>query len=87
MRYPCRFQPADATEPHWCEALVRAAWCQKRLWALEVAVIDRFLAALRGEIAEDAPALPSLDTVIRYRARLDRDYYRALKELAAIPLT
>jgi hypothetical protein len=79
--YERRFRPMDAAEQHWCEELARVAWRQQRLFALECAVLDRFDAAARGEDLADLPPLPSLDTITRYRARLDRDYRNALREL------
>jgi hypothetical protein len=39
---------------------------------------------MRGEDLSDLPPLPSLDTIVRYRARLDRDYHKALKELEVL---
>jgi hypothetical protein len=45
---------------------------------LETEVLAR--AAMAGD-AEPLPALPSLSTLIRYRARLDRDWRRATQEL------
>jgi hypothetical protein len=69
-----RYRPQDAAEAHWVEELVFTAWRQQRLRALEVAVLER---AMATETGAEAPALPSLVTVIRYRARLDRDWRRA----------
>jgi hypothetical protein len=73
-----RHQPVDEAEAHWVEELVSAAWRQRRLRALEDAVLA---CATAGEAD---PALPSLATVIRYRGRLDRDWRRATEELAAL---
>ena len=73
-----RHQPLDAAEAHWVEELVFVAWRQRRLWALEDAVLARAADAL------PAPNLPSLATLIRYRGRLDRDARRAIEELAAL---
>ena len=69
-----RHQPHDAAEAHWVEELVFVAWRQERLRALEAAVLAR---AMEPEPEGDAPALPSLATLIRYRARLERDWRRA----------
>lgn len=71
-----RCQPLDAAEAHWVEELVFVAWRQRRLRELEEAVL-----AWAG--TEAGPALPSLATVMRYRARLDREWRRAGEELAA----
>jgi hypothetical protein len=72
-----RWQPLDAAEAHWVEELVFVAWRQRRLRVLEDAVLAR-----TG--AEPGPNLPSLATLIRYRGRLDRDWRRAVEELAAL---
>lgn len=79
--YTQRFRPADAAERHWCEELVRVAWRQRQLFAVEAAVLDRFGAVVRGEDVSALPPLPSLDTISRYRARLDRDLLKAMGEL------
>ena len=71
-----RWRPADAAEAHLVEELVFAAWRQMRLRAVEDAVLAR---AERGE--EPGPGLPSLATLIRYRARIDRDVDRAMDAL------
>jgi hypothetical protein len=59
---------------------VFAAWRQRRLRALEAAVLAR-----AGAPAEDegppSSLLPSLPTLVRYRARLDRHWRRATEEL------
>lgn len=72
-----RHQPLDEAEAHWVEELVFVAWRQRRLRVLEDAVLTQ---------AEDEaePALPALATLIRYRGRLDRDWRRAVEELAAL---
>lgn len=72
-----RWQPLDAAEAHWVEELVFVAWRQRRLRELEEA-------ALAWIGAEDAPSLPSLATVMRYRARLSREWRRATEELAVL---
>lgn len=74
-----RCQPLDAAEAHWVEELVFVAWRQRRLRGLEEAVL-----AWIG--VENAPTLPSLATVMRYRARLSREWRRACGELAALRL-
>lgn len=72
-----RWQPEDAAEAHLVEELVFAAWRQMRLRTVE----DGVLVAL-GQGLEQAPGLPSLATLIRYRGRIDRDMARAAEELA-----
>jgi hypothetical protein len=49
---------------------------------LEAEVLARAGAGSGGE--KPSPALPSLSTLIRYRARLDRDWRRANEELDAL---
>jgi hypothetical protein len=75
-----RHLPRDAAEAHWVEELAFAAWRQRRLRTLEAEVLARVGAG--GEAP--SPALPSLSTLIRYRARLDRDWRRAGEELEAL---
>ena len=73
-----RHLPLDAAEAHWVDELVFVAWRQRRLRALEDAVLARAGAADAG------PPLPSLTTLIRYLGRLDRDWRRAADELATL---
>ena len=75
-----RHLPRDEAEAHWVEELAFAAWRQRRLRALESEVLAR--AGTAGE--EAASALPSLSTLIRDRARLDRDWRRAMDELGML---
>jgi hypothetical protein len=77
-----RHLPRDAAEAHWVEELAFAAWRQRRLRTLEAEVLAR--AGAVGEAAGAAPTLPSFSTLIRYRARLDRDWRRAAEELEAL---
>ena len=79
-----RHLPRDAAEAHWVEELAFAAWRQRRLRALEAQILAR--AGATGEASEVPPALPSLSTLIRYRARLDRDWRRAGEELELLRL-
>jgi hypothetical protein len=74
-----RHLPRDEAEAHWVGELAFAAWRQRRLRSLKAEVLAR--AGTAGAEAEAAPALPSLSTLIRYRARLDRDWRRAGEEL------
>ena len=71
-------RPADEAQAHWVEELVFVAWRQRRLHVVEAAVLMRMAAG------EDGAGLPSLATLIRYRGRLDRDWRRAIDELAAL---
>jgi hypothetical protein len=73
-----RWRPLDAAEAHLVEELVFAAWRQIRLRAVE----DAVLVALSRGPEQQAPGLPSLATLIRYRGRIDRDIARASEELA-----
>jgi hypothetical protein len=77
-----RHQPLDDAEAHWVEELA-FAWRQRRLRQLEAEILARAGTAA-GEDAAPSPALPSLSTLIRYRARLDRDWRRAAEELEAL---
>ncbi|MCS6877088.1 MAG: hypothetical protein NZP72_02205 [Geminicoccaceae bacterium] len=71
-----RLRPRDAVEEAAVDKLVFAVLREHRLEAIE----SRLSAAL----ATGAPAegLPSLATLLRYRARIERDRRRALAELA-----
>jgi hypothetical protein len=77
-----RHLPRDEAEAHWVEELAFAAWRQRRLRALEAQVL-----ACAGQPPEEgvpSPSLSSLSTLVRYRARLDRDWRRAGEELEAL---
>lgn len=73
-----RLAPRDAAEEALVDALVAAYWRGRRLEALE----ERVLSALSRD--GEAPGLPSLSTLARYRARLERDRRAALAELEAL---
>ncbi|MCX8100697.1 MAG: hypothetical protein N3D77_05590 [Geminicoccaceae bacterium] len=73
-----RLAPRDAAEEALVDALVAAYWRGRRLAALE----ERVLSALLRD--GEAPGLPSLATLARYRARLERDRRAALAELEAL---
>ena len=73
-----RWQPWDAAEAHLVEELLFAHWRQARLRALE----EMLLARLRR--GEPLDGLPSLATVLRYRARIDRALARTTQELQAL---
>src|SRR4051795_7078808 len=65
-----RLAPADAVERHWVGEIAFALWQQQRLQAVTAAV----LAHAEGDTDEpERPRLPSLATLARYRARIERD--------------
>ena len=77
-----RIAPADAIEEHWVGEIAFALWQQQRLQALAALVLA---AAESGtsEPDEAATRLPSLATLARYRARIERDLKLARHELEA----
>ena len=76
-----RLAPADAVEEHWVGEIAFALWQQQRLQALAA------LALAAAEADTDEPdgtsRLPSLATLARYRARIERDLKLARQELEA----
>ena len=74
-----RLAPADAVEEHWAGEIAFALWQQQRLQALAA------LALAAAEADTDEPdgtsRLPSLATLARYRARIERDLRLAQHEL------
>jgi hypothetical protein len=73
-----RHNPADAVERHWVEQLAKALWRQRRADQLE----DRILDASTDE--PESARLPSLDTLLRYRTRIERDIRYAEIQLEAL---
>jgi hypothetical protein len=73
-----RHNPADAVERHWVEGLAMALWRQRRADHLE----DRILGA--GTDEPESDRLPSLDTLLRYRARIERDVRHAETQLDSL---
>ena len=73
-----RHNPADAVERHWVEGLAMALWRQRRADHLE----DRILDA--GTDEPETARLPSLDTLLRYRARIERDIRHAEAQLDSL---
>ncbi|MCL6607636.1 MAG: hypothetical protein K6T74_06030 [Geminicoccaceae bacterium] len=73
-----RLRPADRAEQEAADALVAQIWRRQRLDWLEVQLLEAIL--------HDRPrdGLPSLDTLLRYRARLDRERARIETELWAL---
>jgi len=81
-----RFAPADALEHHWVGEMAFALWQQRKLQALTAAVLayaengtDEPEPQARAE--PDTARLPSLSTLARYRARIERDLRLARQEL------
>lgn len=70
-----RLQPIDRAEREAADAIVAQIWRRQRLDILEVQV----LSALLYDRPRDG--LPSLDTLCRYRARLERERAIAEREL------
>jgi hypothetical protein len=75
-----RLAPVDAVEQHWVGEIAFALRQQGRLQALAALAL---VAAGSGtdEPDETAPRLPSLATLARYRARIERDLKPARQEL------
>lgn len=73
-----RLRPEDPAEAAAVDKIVAAVWRERRLDLVE----DRVLQALGEGRVEDG--LPSLSTLIRYRARLERDRRNAEADLAAL---
>lgn len=71
-----RHGPVDEVECHWIEELAFAVWRQRRLRALETAALDA-----AESTDEPDPRRPSLATLARYRARIERDLRLAHAEL------
>ncbi|MDX6751238.1 hypothetical protein SH611_15595 [Geminicoccaceae bacterium 1502E] len=75
-----RHRPADEVETYWVRQMAICMMRTERLNALELRVLE---AALEGAAAVREARLPSPATVLRYRARLQRDHEHAARELAA----
>jgi hypothetical protein len=73
-----RLRPADRAEREAVDALVAQFWRRQRLDVLEI----RLLEAILYDRPRDG--LPSLETILRYRARLDREQARVESELLAL---
>jgi hypothetical protein len=73
-----RLKPVDRAEREATDALVAQIWRRHRLDWLEVQLLEAIL--------HDRPrdGLPSLETLLRYRARLDRERQRIEAELWAL---
>jgi hypothetical protein len=75
-----RLAPLGEAEAHWRDEPARAYWRQRRLFALE----DAALTAPLAEAVAGTDRLPSLATLARYRARVERDARLAREQLAAL---
>jgi hypothetical protein len=73
-----RHNPADAVERHWVEGLAMALWRQRRADHLEGRILDA------GTDEPETARLPSLDTLLRYRARIERDIRHAEAQLKSL---
>src|SRR4051795_12004841 len=85
-----RLAPADAVERHWVGEIAFALWQQQRLRVVTALA----LAAAEGGTDEpetqpraepERPRLPSLATLARYRARIERDLRLAQEGLEPAP--
>jgi hypothetical protein len=76
-----RYRPVDEVERHWVEELAFAYWRQRRADNLEAVILD-------GDSDEGLlPKLPSLGTLLRYRARIERDLRQAETQLELLRQT
>ena len=79
-------RPSDDAERHAAERAVQAMWREMRADRLEAVILSELFAAgsladrEAGRAARDA-GMKSLSTLLRYRARIQRDIDRALHEL------
>ena len=86
-----RHTPTDPAERHWVEELTFAIWRLRRAGDLETRVLEALDGTEpaprldRGE--PEAPRLPSLATVLRYRSRIERDLHLAEEQLATLRLS
>ena len=87
--YLTAWSPRDLQEREAALAAIRAMWCEERADRLEVVVLGDLFAA--GEIADAAEreaaktaAFRELSTLLRYRARVEREYRRARAALDAL---
>ncbi|MDX6749793.1 hypothetical protein SH611_08250 [Geminicoccaceae bacterium 1502E] len=72
--------PADEAQEHWVRQMALVMLRERRLNVIE----DRVTAALLDAPEKGPPpGLPSLPTILRYRARLERDWRHASGQLAA----
>ena len=75
-----RLAPVDAVERHWVGEIAFGLWQQQRLQALTAAALAH---AESGTDEPETSRLPSLATLARYRARIERDLRLAREGLEA----
>jgi hypothetical protein len=76
-----RYRPVDEAERHWVEELAFAYWRQRRADNREAVILD-------GDSDEALlPKLLSLGTLLRYRARIERDLRQAQTQLELLQQT
>ena len=83
------WSPRDLHEQEAAEAAIRAMWREVRAGRLEAQVLGDLFAA--GEIADSAErdaakavAFKALGTLLRYRARIEREHRQAMEALGAL---
>jgi hypothetical protein len=84
-----RWRPRDALEREAALTAVRALWREERADRLEVQVLNDFFGAEDIEDEVEAKAVKqaawrALSTLLRYRARIQREHDRARRELDAL---
>ena len=80
--YRARYRAVDDAERHWLDELVLAAWRLRRLRLLELRVLD--VECGLAPAPEGGRPLPSLRTLCRYRARIERDLRQAREALSEL---
>ncbi|MDX6752420.1 hypothetical protein SH611_21685 [Geminicoccaceae bacterium 1502E] len=75
-----RHRPEGKMEAHWVRQVAMTMLRRERLDALEMRVLDL---AMEGADSVREAGLPSPATLLRYRARLQRDHEHAMREIAA----
>jgi hypothetical protein len=78
------YEPATPAEAALIERLARSFWRFNRVDAVETLVFAALLSPDTHEPEPHRPPLPSLATLARYRARIDRERRDALAELAQL---
>ncbi|MDF1587451.1 hypothetical protein PZ740_13770, partial [Rhodospirillales bacterium YIM 152171] len=75
-----RHRPVGEAEEHWVRQVAVTMLRRERLDALEMRVLDL---VMEGAESVREAGSPSPATLLRYRARLQRDHEHAMRELAA----
>ena len=83
------WNPRDLHEQEAAAAAIRCLWCQERADRLEVVVLDDLFVADRiADAAEreaaKATAFKALNTLLRYRARIEREHRHAMAALETL---